>query len=200
MTTFSSSILVITLKYLKANSKIILVLTVLVIISAFNYFEPSEYLGRGDDYYLKRYVPYPKVNEEYLLQNEEYLRLPNAASVRPNSLPEKINCINCQVTQIQNSNVLDVTFKVTAVDNAYVTYGKYNFPGWKAKIDGKTAKIESGSLYGDIRVDVTGGEHLVEIYFGETSRNLFLDGVSLATILLLIGFIVKNSLGFVKIK
>ena len=42
----------------------------------FNYFKTSEYLGRGDDYYINRYIPVPIASSEYLKTSEEYLRLP----------------------------------------------------------------------------------------------------------------------------
>ena len=39
-------------------------------------FKTSEYLRRGDSYYLNRYIAYPIASEKYRKTGEEYLRLP----------------------------------------------------------------------------------------------------------------------------
>jgi len=69
---------------LKLATPVGLGLAIFSVITTVGWFRPQDFLGRTDEYYLNRYIPYPVAAPEYKEQNEEYLRLPKAAESRPN--------------------------------------------------------------------------------------------------------------------
>jgi hypothetical protein len=191
LTTFLSSVLVISLKPLKPANKVISVLIVLVVLLNIRYFRPADFLGRGDDYFLKRYIPYPTLNEEYLSQNEEYLRLPKNTLTRPTEVAPKILLDNGSFT-VNELNALDIRVKVDLVSDATLIYSKYNFPGWTAFVDGKRVDIKSGSPYGQIAVDLPENTKDVLIIFRETKTRMLLNVISLIAITLSTYLVVKK--------
>jgi len=171
--------------------KIISMTVILIsIVLNFNYFKTSEYLGRDDSYYLTRYIPVPSVSDEYKKTSEEYLRLPKDTEVRPQSdFPRAYTDVS-GISQIIQTNALNAVISTNYGEDFILNYSKYYFPGWFAKIDGESVKINPGKPYGQITITVPAGNHRVEIYYGETiARSLAnfisVTGVGVAVFLML---------------
>lgn len=151
----------------------------IIILSAialnFTDFKPHDFLGRTDTYYLGRYIPYPVASAEYLKTGEEYLRLPLATEMRPDKISPNAG--------------IDNSFTVVNQKNIVFNYYKYYFPGWVAKVDGKTVEIKAGSPYGQITFAVPAGKHQVKVEFGETPFRLATDIISLLGLATVVGFI-----------
>lgn len=154
----------------------------------FNYFKTSEYLGRGDDYYINRYIPVPTASEEYMKTSEEYLRLPKDNQFRPENNYSRAYPADASASlEIKEINALDAKIKTASETEFILNYTKYNYPGWRARIDGKPATIISGQPYGQISFLVPAGEHLVEVEYRESPFRLVLDIISgLAIVICLI--------------
>ncbi|KKR56395.1 MAG: hypothetical protein UT96_C0046G0006, partial [Candidatus Woesebacteria bacterium GW2011_GWC2_40_30] len=163
-------------KFGKIASYIIIALTIAL---NFNYFKISEYLGRGDAYYLNRYIPVPVASEEYKKTSEEYLRLPKDTEARPQSNFPRAYADVSGIYRIEEINTLDAAVSTDYKEDFILNYSKYYFPGWFAKIDGKSVGIASGKPYGQIVLQVPAGQHTVEVYYRESLMRQVLDIVSL---------------------
>ncbi len=186
---FSSSLFVIALDKLRISKYVCLFLSLLIaVVSSFAYFKPSEYLGRNDWYYINRYIPVPQASSEYKEISEEYLRLPNLAQRRPTEVLPIFWGEGFLVGTIKNPNGLNVKadLLVENKDGVWVNFRKYDFPGWVVTIDGKEVSHLTGEQYGQILFFVPFGAHEVEITFKEIRRNLFLDFVSLLSLVFIL--------------
>ncbi len=182
MTTFLIPLLVILLERFKFKPIIIVLFIALNLGTSFFFFRPQDFLGREDDYYLNRYIPYPEASAEYLKTQEEYLRLPKDTEKRPDALyplvfPQE------NVTKVSKINDLNISFNTKAKGYLQVSINKYFFPGWEGRIDGVKAQLFAGKPFGQVTVIVPPGEHKVEIFFQETHFKKILNFASLAAFL-----------------
>lgn len=191
MTTFLIPILIITLENFKyKNVFAVLIILLTLAVNGF-YFRPQDFLGRKDEYFLNRYIPTPVASGEYMKIQEEYLRLPKNTKIRPDKNYPLVTLENGQIRNIYKLNELDAIVTVQSDTQSSLNYNKYNFPGWQAQIDRKKAVIETGDLFGQIKVNIPQGLHEVKISFEETIFKKVLDAISLATFLVSLGMI-KN--------
>lgn len=172
-------------------------LSLIVIISAiglnFNYFKTSEYLGRNDDYYIDRYIPVPTASEEYLKTSEEYLRLPKETLERPQkNYPRAYSNNKFASIDVIEINALDSKIITSSDIDFILNYSKYNYPGFKAKIDGKLTPIISGDPFGQISFLVPSGKHVVEVKYKESPLRLVFDLVSVIAICVSVLIICKK--------
>jgi len=179
LTTFATSILVISLDKFKYSKQIGIIIVFGVIALNFSFFKPHDFLGRTDEYYINRYIPVPVASTEYLKTGEEYLRLPKATEKRP--------------TEISPDKNLNKTFELNLNAPKTLDYYKYYFPGWVVKIDGKRVDAYAGKPYGQIQFNVPAGKHSVEISFKETSFRKILDIVSLFNLIVAITIILRRN-------
>ena len=73
-----------------------------------------------------------------------------------------------------------------------VYYRKYAFPGWTASVDGKRVEITKGKPFSQVAIDVPKGKHRVKVVYRETPRNVFLDLLSLFSLITALLIIVKS--------
>lgn len=193
MIVLSSPFFLIGLSKLKYKNYIGLFVVIMAISSTFSYFKYSEYLGRNDNYYLNRYVPYSSVSEEYKKTSEEYLRLPVGNSQRPDKIYPKAYTDSVAALEIKEINALDAQIKTNSDEEFILNYNKYYYPGWIAKIDGIKVEISTGKPFGQISIDVPKGEHTVLVEYKESGLRLFFDLVSLVSLGLIIYLIYKKN-------
>lgn len=192
LTTFAIPIFVIIFEKLKHEKLVSTILIVVIITSVGSFFRPHDFLGRTDSYFLNRYIPTPVASEEYLKTQEEYLRLPTGTLVRPDkNYPLVTTASSSSILKINRLNELDASIIVLSNKESLLSYSKYNFPGWVAKIDGKSTIITTGAPFGQINIMVPPGEHQVHILFQETAFKKLLDAISLVSFLVSL-FMVKN--------
>lgn len=193
LVTFFVPLMLVILEKFKHERILFILILALIIIPTWSFFRPEHFLGREDDYYLNRYIPIPFASSEYLKIQEEYLRLPKASEKRPNSnlpllFPED------GIKKIDKINDLKVAFELNLDKENLISLNKYYFPGWQARIDGKSAEILAGKPYGQITIVVPAGFHKVEVNFRETNFRKLLNFASLAAFLvsLTIWIFLKN--------
>lgn len=185
LTTFFIPLLLIVFKKIKLNNFLFIIILSLIILPTMSYFRPQDFLGRGDGYYINRYIPQPFASDEYLKIQEEYLRLPKVTEGRPDKnfpllFPDR------DIEKIDKVNDLKVVFEYRSDKGSLVSLNKYYFPGWQAKIDGRKVEILTGKPYGQISLFIPAGYHKAEIYFTETTFRYLLDITSLGAFLVLL--------------
>lgn len=165
----------------------------LAILLNFNYFKTSEYLGRGDDYYINRYIPVSVASDAYKQTSEEYLRLPKNTEKRPDKLHKRAYTDSNVSILIDEKNALNASITTNSPSEFELNYNKYFYPGWSAKIDGESVEITPGKPFGQITILVPSGEHIVEVEYRESPARLFFDIVTLISLGACIILITKTS-------
>jgi len=178
LTTFATSILVISLNKFKYSKQAGMIIIFAVIAMNFTFFKPHDFLGRTDEYFINRYIPVPTASAEYLKTGEEYLRLPKATEKRPTETSPDIS--------------LSTSFETDFDTPKTLSYYKYYFPGWEVKIDDKKVSVSAGKPYGQVEYFVPAGKHSVSISFKETLFRKILDIISLLSLISVMVVIVKN--------
>lgn len=199
MTTFCIPILVISLKYFKFNKPILVGIIFICLITTSTYFRPQDFLGRGDNYYLNRYIPIPKASEEYLKTQEEYLRLSVFTTKRPDKNYPLVIFNQGRIKKIVEINAFDSRIEVVSEHGGILNYNKYYFPGWRTKVDGLNIPVMPGNPFGQIIVWVPSGVHNIEISFQETAQRKIFDWTSLISVVLAVSLVFKiNLFKFIK--
>ncbi|HEY6328741.1 MAG TPA: hypothetical protein VI756_05350, partial [Blastocatellia bacterium] len=72
----------------------------------------------------------------------------------------------------------------------------FNYPGWTATVDGNPATINTGEDYGDIEIDLDGGQHTVILDFLDTpvrkrAKRITLAASAFTVLLLAIGLLLR---------
>lgn len=146
------------------------------------YFKPENNLGRTDEYFRDRYIPFPSASEEYRRTSEEYLRLPKDTEVRPDrNYPRAYAEVRANLS-VQEINALAAKIQTDYPVEFTLNYNKYYFPGWIARIDGERAEIVAGKPFGQISLRVPGGMHEVIVEYRETPFRKILDLISLGAL------------------
>ena len=192
MVTFASPVLLLGLSKLKHQTLISLIVIIFAIVLNFSYFKYSEFLGRGDDYYLNRYIPVPVASQEYKNITDDYLRLPSGTDTRPDKNYPLVYGAMGVIKSFNETSPLSVTISTDYSKDSTLNYSKYYFPGWIAKIDGKSTEIKIGKPFGQITVDVPAGKHTIEIKYTESKPRLIFDFISLGSLALALYFIFKK--------
>jgi hypothetical protein len=191
MLTLAYPLFLVSFKLVK-NTKITTVVSLIVIFFAivtnFNYFKYSEYLGRQDDYYLNRYIVQETASDEYKKTSEEYLRLPKDNTKRPDKIYPRFyvdeNIYDVSILEM-DSTPMNSNAEVQSPRDFILNYSKYNYPGWQVKIDGSRVNILSGKPFGQISFNVPSGVHKIEVKYRDTNLKKLLNIISLLTIVYL---------------
>ncbi|HJX59022.1 hypothetical protein A2V61_04385 [Candidatus Woesebacteria bacterium RBG_19FT_COMBO_47_8] len=192
MIVFSSPLFLIGFSKFKHARIVAGVIIVAAIALNFLYFKPEKFLGRADEYYVDRYIPYPAASAEYRRTSEEYLRLPKDNLVRPSMVyPRAYSNVRANLI-IEEINPLDARIVTNYPEEFILSYNKYNFPGWVAKIDGVGTDILSGVPYGQISLKVPGGTHEVVVEYREAPLRKVTNFVSLGAITTAMFLVIKR--------
>ncbi|MCE5258045.1 MAG: glycosyltransferase family 39 protein [Chloroflexi bacterium] len=111
--------------------------------------------------------------------------IPLAAKLQAASL------VNGEVKE-SGGNSLNARLRLVLDEPADLVFDTYYYPGWRAIVDGRRIPVSANQL-GLVTFTVPDGDHVVELYFGETWQRLLADGASILTlILLVIGLLVNR--------
>ncbi len=193
LTTFFLPFFIIPFKFFKYSNLAGIILIFLTILISFNYFRPEDFLGRTDEYYLKRYIPYPKANTEYQDTQEEYLRLPKETSVRPNKLYPIVSYSDLKIINTRKNSEFNYLFLLESSNSGILRFNKYFFPGWVAQLNNNPTKIIPGEKFGEITVKIPAGKSKIRIYFTEIPWKVALDIVSIISLITALFFISLGS-------
>ncbi|MDP3973527.1 MAG: hypothetical protein Q8P92_01715 [Candidatus Daviesbacteria bacterium] len=194
MVTLATPISVIVLSKFKYQNYLALSIIVLSVGLNATSFRPQDFLGREDDYYLNRYIPTPLASQEYLEIQEEYLRLPKNTYARPDRNYPLVSSESEEIENITFIDDLKTEINTQSNDKFILTYNKYYFPGWQARVDGILTEITPGTPFGEINILVDEGEHQIEIFYQESGFRLILNWISFISFIVTLFLIFKNRL------
>jgi len=179
LTTFFSSIagaLVVDLMPKKFSKKLGIIFIILAIFLTRDYFKPSGRMYFTDEHYFELFFVDPNYSEDYLLLSEW-------ADARPTERPiAKFEIAEGKVSRIAQNTLVNWTATVDAEVDTVLTFNNYYFPGWYAEVDGEKAEIVPGKPYGQITLNLSPGEHEVNIFWAETPLRKAFDVVSMLSL------------------
>lgn len=185
ITTLSSILFLIPFNLINGKWNYVLAAALGVGVVAINagYFKPHDFLEREDAYYINRYIPTPAASSDYKNTQEEYLRLPKDTRIRPDkNFPLITSDKKFDYTVIETNGIYS-KINIEVPDDMAINYNKYNFPGWRAEVDGVETEIKSAEPYGQISLNVPKGGHVLEFDFKETPLRSVLNLISLSTLI-----------------
>jgi hypothetical protein len=206
LTTFFTAVLagVITQVLSKRQGKIAGFLIIIAsIVLTFTYFAPSKVFYKTDDDYLSRFFADRTIfgkrdefSKQYIGYSEDYLLLPNWVDERPTNLPiSRVEAVgDVRIEDIEEVSPVHWKVNITALERSRIIFHAYYFPGWFAEVDGEKTAIEPGEPHGQIEISVPEGEHTVEFFWAETPLRKAADWVSLSSLFLLAGLLVRRKI------
>jgi len=162
------------------------VLAFLAIVVNFRYAKPVSFINYPDEYYLTNEATTTSANE----------LMPIWVQEKPTErAKEKVEILSGEgVIKNLVFNAKKVSFAVEAETELGVQINTIYFPGWRVKVDGKEASLEYENERGVIEVPIGEGEHQVLVEFSETPFRAFSDIISLTSLVLVSGLLVKRKI------
>ena len=157
----------------------------LPVVLALNYTHPSYYMDRTDSYYTTRPNFIDGTNSignsfNTLWFNEKPVRVSSKIQASKDVIISKIS--------IKPSNY---KFEVTVLNSSTITLNTAYFPGWEAKIDGKSSEVQR-SKEGLITFYVPGGKHFIEVNFSDTPIRKASSLLSIFSLILIVTLFLKT--------
>lgn len=175
---------------IKGGRKIIIAGLFVLILSveflSLPYKSPQVFFDKGDSYYA--------TNEDSTTVTDEYT--PKWVKSLPIERPrEKVEIMQGRglVTDVVSKNN-QITFISQMTDEGIIRVNTHYFPGWKAFIDGKEVSISYTNDRGAMDISAPKGKNNVRLVFGETPIRLAADGISLSSLIILVGFVLKTKI------
>jgi hypothetical protein len=159
----------------KKASIFAIIMVFITLVLNFGYFRPQDFLDRNDQYYMNKYLVYPRVDPLYLTQSEEYLRLPVATTTRPTRIEPFFFGFDGLVSEEMSVNRLDFGARLETSKAAVLSINKYAFPGWEVYLNDRQVKYDSGNPYGQVSLNVPAGAHKIRVIYRETAFRLFFN-------------------------
>jgi hypothetical protein len=169
-------------KHIKKGIYLGIGLGILSILLYISYARPSEYVYRGDNFYLTNEATTTSSNELMPLwvKAQPIQRFENKIEgVSTNDLSYKSNTI--KFNSSLNSG------KTATINQVY-------YPGWKAYVNGKETNISYNNNFGVMKINVPSGSNSITLRFTETPFRLFTDLVSLVSLIFLAVFALSSLL------
>lgn len=161
-----------------------LVLVLLVNLTNLRYTQPSQQTDYPDTYYL--------TNEATTTSADELM--PIWVKKKPSQRPESRAQVISGEGEINDPSFdnQQTSFEVDAQTEVTVQLSTIYFPGWRALVDGQVVEIDKNNPAGLITFSVPAGQHQVLAKFAEKPSWLLADAVSLASLLVVSGLVIKN--------
>jgi len=160
-------------------------LALLAAAVSFRYARPINFIDYPDEYYF--------TNEATTTSADELM--PIWVKEKPTSRPtQKVEIISGR-GKIENLNYdsKKISFTVFAEEEVKVQINTIYFPGWYLKVDNQPlTKFEINEPKGVINFVVSSGNHKVFAYFGETEIRVLADLISLGSLIVTGGLLVKS--------
>ncbi len=153
-------------------------LCALAVVLIFPHAKPSNYIDKGDQYYL--------TNDATTTSSQELM--PLWVRTEPSQRPDKkVELINGK-GKIQNisSNSHFISFNLDLKSASLIRINTIYYPGWNISVDDKNSKITYTNDLGVMEIAVPQGQHTVIGKFSETPMRLVSDMISLVGLVVLI--------------
>lgn len=160
-----------------------IIVSFIVFIFSYQYLMPKAFFDKGEGFY--------STNEDTTTVKNEYM--PKWVQIQVSGRSDHAVEPHDSISYFAG-NDNNMSFKVSAARNTEVVVQKVFFPGWKASIDGKSAKIIYNNPKGLITISVSSGDHIVHVYFEEGGLRLVSDALSvIGLIWLMLYYFFKKS-------
>lgn len=189
---FLTSFLAGSLTKYKITKIISLFLVILSIFLYLPYAAPSEYIDKGDSYYL--------TNPATTTSSNEFM--PLWVKKEPVSAPDKKVVTKGNVSDLSYTSK-KISFTIQSLQKEVITVNQIYYPGWNAFVGERQVPIKYTNNLGVMQISVPDGQNKVTFTFAETKARLLLDAVSLLSLLTLLGFGIRafwNERFFPKVK
>lgn len=191
------------------NKKVFPILFILTIgiLLALNiwHYRPSEFKNITDERYLELYLANRtlegsgergNLSPEYLNFTEDFIPPTIWQAKRPEEILDEVKLASASgtVSFIQDGLDYDIAYRTGQADTVLIS--KAYFPGWEAKSNSATLKVEPATDYGIIGIKVPAGEGSLQLSFQNTPVRTLANSVSavsgLSVLVLLIYPVVRK--------
>ena len=159
-------------------------LVILVIGLTYRYAEPEYFVDRGEAFYT--------TNEATTTVQDEYL--PVWVREKPIERAKKKVEVVSGEGKISHLvfNSKKVSFDVEIETESEIQINTIYFPGWQVRVDNQATPTTYDNEKGLMRFTIGPGKHQVVVEFGETPIRLFADIISLASLGVVGGLLIKS--------
>jgi hypothetical protein len=159
-------------KYIKYTA---LVLCALAVILVLPHAKPSEFIDKGDQFYL--------TNEATTTSSQELMPLwvRTKPFMRYNKKIEILEGIGTIQNIFYNSKIIN--FDLDLQSKSVIRMNTIYYPGWIVSVDGKNIPVDYNNDSGVMDISVLPGRHLIKARFSENPLRLGSDFISLAALL-----------------
>ena len=178
---------VISEKY-KKGFPVLLVLTIGILLGLnIWHYRPSEFKNSSDEKYLELYFANRTLegsgergylSSEYLNFTEDFIPPTIWQSIRPGKILDEVALASASGTVNFTKKGLDYDVSYMIGQEGTVLISKAYFPGWEAKSNSATLKVEPVTGYGIIGVRVPAGEGNFRLSFQNTSVRTLANSLS----------------------
>jgi hypothetical protein len=174
-----------------SNQKIKTIATLCVVtfalFSTFTYWHPKGYLQKPESFYNGIYFGTTDTGESAPIWSVRFMEHTASKSAEVLRGSAKIKMISATSTKH--------SYEVNAEYRSQLRENTLYFPGWRVYIDGKQnsgIQFQDPASRGLMTFYVPGGKHKVDIIFGDTRLRTIADYITLASLLILIGILLKT--------
>lgn len=162
-----------------------IVLGIIAVVTVLPYAKPQRYINNPDSYYL--------TNDATTTSSNELMPL-WVKKIPSQRTEKKVEIINGN-GNINNVffNSKQINFSINALAKTDVKINTIYYPGWKVYVDKVNTKISYKNEQGAMEISIPSGPHVVKASLEETPLRLTSDMISLASIGVLIFFIIKRN-------
>jgi uncharacterized membrane protein len=163
------------------KSKIfVFVLMLLAFVLTINYNRPAYYIDRNDDYYISRPNFMDGTNSIGNSFNTIWFKAEKERS------KQKISLNNDRKAEAISLAPTSYSFNLTSSQSSALIINTAYFPGWQAKIDGKSTPVGISDK-GLIQINVPDGrKHLIKLAYAGTNAQMIAFGIVLISLALTI--------------
>jgi len=185
ITAFLAGFLIQSIKAQKKASALAFAFIFLAIFLNWPYTRPEGFVNRGEAYYA--------TNEGTTTVANEYLPI-WVKELPASRAKKKVEIIEGQ-GEVGNlfSNSRKISFTVNSKTQLKIQVNSLYFPGWRVRVDGVLTPIDFKNQKGVIQFLLSPGHHFVVVSFGETPLRALADVISLTSLLLFGGWLVRRS-------
>jgi uncharacterized membrane protein len=164
-----------------------LVVAAAIVLANLAHTEPAQYLSYDDEFYQPERIAQNGINTT---TREEYE--PITVAIRPPYRAEPLVGLDAPLVTLSGElRSVRERFTVRAAAPTRVESHLFDYPGWRATVDGRAVAVETAPSTGLIRVALPAGEHQLELALEPTPLRRGALALSLASALgLLLGFVV----------
>jgi len=184
----------------RLNIVLLIILMILTLFSIKNYFKPQNYLNLSDLNYIS------KDDISFRVSRMSYEYVPKGVATTLSEKRTTILDINKKDIPNKSFEVISGEMKVKEIINKsqYKKYevsvnalgqlriNTYSFPGWIVLVDSKKITYNDNNKLKLITIDLSKGNHRVEVVFKNTLSRTIGNTVSFLTLLFFVGFGIKS--------